>query len=89
MEEWTEVFEQHTDDLFRFLIYMVGNRQDAEDLAQETFIKGYRSWNLFDGREPLAEQELPDEVLDQSERRHSFGKIKKFNCPFFEKLGIM
>src|SRR5881296_3016997 len=34
--------------IFNFLCQMTGNTHDAEDLAQETFLKAYRSIHRFD-----------------------------------------
>lgn len=35
--------------LVRRLVLVVGVEADAEDLAQETYLKAYRSWGSFDG----------------------------------------
>lgn len=35
-------YEQYFDKLYRYLFYMTGNRQIAEDLTQETFLKFYK-----------------------------------------------
>lgn len=40
----------HQDRLFTFLLQMVGNRQDAEDVAQESFVKAYQHLANYDGR---------------------------------------
>jgi RNA polymerase sigma-70 factor (ECF subfamily) len=45
-----KIVEQCKDRLFTYLIQLVGNSQDAEDVAQETFIKAYRHLHSFDGR---------------------------------------
>ena len=44
------VVEQTKDRLFTYLMQMVGNEHDAEDIAQETFIKAFRHLHQFDGR---------------------------------------
>lgn len=36
--------------IFTFVLQMVRNEEDAEDIAQETFIKAYRNLKSFDGR---------------------------------------
>lgn len=45
------VFEQiilnHQDRIYNLCLYMLSNRQDAEDAAQDTFLKAYRSLNDF------------------------------------------
>jgi RNA polymerase sigma-70 factor (ECF subfamily) len=45
-----KIVEQNKDRLFTYLLQLIGNAQDAEDVAQETFIKAYRHLNSFDGR---------------------------------------
>src|SRR4051794_26458475 len=52
---WTvdnrELFEQeamqHLDALYRTALRMTRNRQDAEDLVQETYLRAYRSFDQF------------------------------------------
>src|SRR5262249_31695316 len=45
-----KIVEQSKDRLFTYLIQLVGNSEDAEDVAQETFIKAYRHLHSFDRR---------------------------------------
>ena len=45
-----KIVEQNKDRLFTYLFQLIGNAEDAEDVAQETFIKAYRHLNSFDGR---------------------------------------
>lgn len=40
--------------LFRLALRITGNRQDAEDVVQETFIKVHRNRARFDGRAQLS-----------------------------------
>ena len=41
------LMEQYHDAVFNIVYRMVRNKQEAEDLTQETFIKAYNSINLF------------------------------------------
>ncbi|HEU4965025.1 MAG TPA: RNA polymerase sigma factor [Bacilli bacterium] len=50
MEEWSVLYEEHVDYVYRFLVYFLGNQQEAEDIAQETFIKAFAKWEQFDRR---------------------------------------
>jgi len=45
-----ELYESYHHDLFQYLIYMVKNRDLAEDLVQEVYIKVLKSYQSFDGR---------------------------------------
>ena len=42
--------ERHGRAVFRLAYRMTGNEQDAEDVAQETFLRAYKQLNRFDGR---------------------------------------
>ncbi|MGZ6507370.1 MAG: RNA polymerase sigma factor [Tumebacillaceae bacterium] len=50
MNDWADVYEEHVGHVYKFLMYFLGNREDAEDLTQETFIKAFHGWNKFDRR---------------------------------------
>ncbi len=40
---WDEVVREHADRVYRLAYRLAGNRADAEDLTQETFIRVFRS----------------------------------------------
>lgn len=40
---WDDVVREHSGRVFRLAYRLAGNRQDAEDLTQETFIRVFRS----------------------------------------------
>jgi RNA polymerase sigma-70 factor (ECF subfamily) len=43
------LFDSHADKIFGMGLRMCGNREDAEDLVQETFLRAMRSWSSFRG----------------------------------------
>jgi RNA polymerase sigma-70 factor, ECF subfamily len=45
-----ELYEKYHQDVFNFLFYMVKNREQAEDLVQEVYIKVLRSYERFEGK---------------------------------------
>ncbi|NGP43672.1 RNA polymerase sigma factor SigX [Bacillaceae bacterium SIJ1] len=45
-----ELYDKYHTDLFTFLVYMVKNREQAEDLVQEVYIKVLRSYDSFEGK---------------------------------------
>lgn len=40
---FAELVRQHQDRVFRFILRLVGTREDAMDLTQETFMKAYQA----------------------------------------------
>ena len=44
---WDEVVRQHGDRVYRLAFRLSGNRADAEDLTQETFVRVFRSLSDF------------------------------------------
>ena len=45
-----EVVAAELDPVYRYLVYLTGDRTAAEDLTAETFEKAFRSWRRFDPR---------------------------------------
>jgi RNA polymerase sigma-70 factor (ECF subfamily) len=39
--DFTELYEQYAQDVFRFALYLTGNRSDAEDITAETFVRAF------------------------------------------------
>ena len=48
--EFEQLYEEHAQPLFGFLVYRTGNRALAEDVMAETFEKAYRGRGSFDLR---------------------------------------
>lgn len=47
MHEWKYMYEMYFDDVYKFLFYLLGNREEAEDLTQDTFIRGFTKRGQF------------------------------------------
>src|SRR3954451_9391763 len=47
---FAEVAAEQLDAVYRYLVYLTGDRAAAEDLTAETFEKAFRSWRRFDPR---------------------------------------
>ncbi|ARI77213.1 RNA polymerase sigma factor SigX [Halobacillus mangrovi] len=45
-----DLYDKYHRDLFQFIIYMVKDRDLAEDLVQDVYIKVIKSYQSFDGR---------------------------------------
>lgn len=46
--EVSEWYQQYSDSIFRYILLMVRDNQQAEDLTQETFIKAFRYHDTFE-----------------------------------------
>jgi RNA polymerase sigma-70 factor, ECF subfamily len=49
-----ELVRQHETGVFNVAFRMLGNRQDAEDATQETFLRAYRFQERYDAQRPAA-----------------------------------
>src|SRR6266540_3497402 len=52
-EAGRQFVRDHYPGIYRYLLYLTGRREAAEDLAQETFVQAWRRLETFDGGRPL------------------------------------
>ena len=71
---WRSLVRKHEDAVFRLAYLMLGNRHDAEDLAQETFLRAYRGRMRFDRERPLRPWLLKICANLARNRRRSLGR---------------
>ncbi|MFO1441749.1 RNA polymerase sigma factor SigX [Bacillus sp. Bva_UNVM-123] len=45
-----EIYRKYHQDVFQFLFYMVKNKEHAEDLVQEVYIRVLKSYERFEGK---------------------------------------
>ena len=43
-ETFIEVYESNVDAIYRFVLRLLGNPTDAEDMTAETFLRAYQGW---------------------------------------------
>jgi RNA polymerase sigma-70 factor (ECF subfamily) len=53
-DEFADATAAHYPGLVRRLTLVVGDRHAAEELAQEAYLRAYRAWDRFDGRDARA-----------------------------------
>lgn len=46
-DAFSEIYETHLTPVYRFVYSRLGNREEAEDLTQEAFVKAYQSLDRF------------------------------------------
>ncbi|MBM3493635.1 MAG: sigma-70 family RNA polymerase sigma factor [Armatimonadetes bacterium] len=49
---YSALVQRYRNPVFATSFAMLGNREDAEDAAQESFVRAYRALNSFDARRP-------------------------------------
>jgi RNA polymerase sigma-70 factor (ECF subfamily) len=52
-DDFTAVYEAHVGRIYGFVYSQVGNREEAEDLTSQIFLKVYNSLSRFEGRGSL------------------------------------
>ncbi len=53
LDAFGELIKRYQNSVFNVCYRMLGNKQDAEDLTQETFIKSYKKMKSFDTSRPF------------------------------------
>jgi len=51
---WREIYDATCDRLFAFLAWQVGDRDEARDILQETYLQAFRRLDTWRGEAPLA-----------------------------------
>ncbi len=51
---WRAIYESTCDSLFSYLCWQVGDRDEARDLLQDTYLTAYRKLGTWRGEAPLA-----------------------------------
>lgn len=50
---WESIVGRHREAVFRYAYLQTGDSAEAEDIAQETFLRAYRSFHQYDVSRPL------------------------------------
>ncbi len=51
---FTELYQRHARQVYRYLLVRVGNEHDAQDLTSQTFLAAMESLSQFRGQRPFA-----------------------------------
>jgi RNA polymerase sigma-70 factor (ECF subfamily) len=71
---WESLIDQHREAVFRLAYLLLGDAHDAEDIAQETFIRTFRHLDRFDAHRPLRPWLLHIAANLARNRRRSIGR---------------
>ncbi len=79
---FAEIVEAHREPVFRLAYLLLGDPDDAEDVAQETFLRAYHALDRFDVSRPLRPWLLQIAANQARNRRRSLGRylgaLKRF-----------
>jgi len=71
---WENLVRAHQEPVFRFAYLLLGDSAEAEDTAQETFLRAYRHLHKFDSARPLRPWLLSIAANLARNRRRSLGR---------------
>lgn len=71
---WEEIIREHQRAVFRLAYLILGDSAEAEDMAQETFVRAWRSLARFDSTRPLRPWLLRIVVNLSRNRQRSTGR---------------
>lgn len=74
---WEEIVRQHQESVFRLLYLMLGDVEEAADIAQETFLRAFQHWNRRDPNRPLRPWLLRIAANLARNRRRALGRYWK------------
>ena len=73
---WETLVRLYQEPVFRLAYLILGDPADAEDAAQETFIRSYRALDRFDETRPLRPWLLSIAANQARNRRRSLGRYR-------------
>jgi RNA polymerase sigma-70 factor (ECF subfamily) len=73
-QTWETLVREHQEAVFRLAYLMLGDADDAADVAQDTFIRAYRSMDRFDPTRPMRPWLMRITANLARNRRRSLGR---------------
>jgi RNA polymerase sigma-70 factor, ECF subfamily len=78
-KDFIDAYEEHVWDVYAFLAYRLGSRNEAEDLTQVTFERAIRAWARFDPARASVKTWLltiaRNAMIDQLRRKPAAGDV--------------
>ncbi|MCB0154962.1 MAG: RNA polymerase sigma factor [Anaerolineae bacterium] len=81
---WLRLVGEHQDGVFRLAYLLLANADDAEDAAQETFVRAYQALDRFDSARPLRPWLLSIAANLARNRRRAIGRYLAAVGRFFQ-----
>ncbi|MEK4485346.1 RNA polymerase sigma factor SigX [Psychrobacillus sp. FSL H8-0484] len=84
------LYDSYHQDVFQFLIYLVKNRQTAEDLVQEVYVRVLRAYSKFEGKssEKTWLFSIAKNVAIDHFRKHAVRKKRLFDSFDWENMQL-
>ncbi|WP_342600835.1 RNA polymerase sigma factor SigX [Psychrobacillus sp. FSL H8-0483] len=84
------LYDSYHQDVFQFLIYLVKNRQTAEDLVQEVYVRVLRAYSKFEGKssEKTWLFSIAKNVAIDHFRKHAVRKKRLFDSFDWETMQL-
>ena len=76
-------YELYSDDIYKFIYFITFNKQVAEDLMQETFIKAFEASSTFRSEAQISTW------LHSIAKNHTYDYLKKKSNRYFLPFGTM
>ncbi len=85
------LYDSYHQDVFQFLIYLVKNRQTAEDLVQEVYVRVLKAYSKFEGKssEKTWLFSIAKNVAIDHFRKHAVRKKRAFDAFDWESMQLV
>lgn len=87
-EKLEEYIKKYGKDVYSFCVYLTGNRQDADDLYQQTFLVAFEKNEIDETLKPVSYLLSIAANLRNNQKRKSLWRKKKANIIYFQEENL-
>lgn len=87
-EKLEEYIKEYGKDVYSFCVYLTGNRQDADDLYQQTFLVAFEKNEIDETLKPVSYLLSIAANLRNNQKRKSLWRKKKANIIYFQEENL-